>query len=151
DPGHVVAGKPVILDAVAAEPDEDYPHHPVPASGSDSTDQDRTMVLLIYLLGTFLSPIISVVIWAIKRKDSDFIDYHGKQFLNLWIMHMAVSLLLLLITAPLAIFVSWWLILPGMVVGVCFSLYLTVQSVIAAIKAKNGEWYVIPGLLRLVR
>jgi len=80
------------------------------------------------------------VIWLIKRDVDPFVDEQGKEAINFQItmtIYMAVSLLLILV-----------------LIGIVFVFIIPVVSValtiVAAIKANDGEHYRYPYTLRLI-
>ncbi|MBN9285654.1 MULTISPECIES: DUF4870 domain-containing protein [Flavobacterium] len=52
--------------------------------------------------GNYFFPIL---IWALKKDKSDFVDYNGKQTLNFQLSMLLYSLVLLLIAVPILIYV----------------------------------------------
>ena len=74
------------------------------------TSNEKTTASLIHLstLTQYIIPfgnyIFPIIIWSSKKKDSEFIDYNGKQVLNFQLSIFLYTLLLLLITIPILIF-----------------------------------------------
>ena len=52
-------------------------------------------------LGNFIFP---AIIWGARKKDSDFVDHHGKQALNFQLSILLYSLILAMIAIPIFIF-----------------------------------------------
>ncbi|MRH42724.1 DUF4870 domain-containing protein [Aquibacillus halophilus] len=106
-----------------------------------STKDERLYAMLIYLL-SFPFPILApLIIWLMKREESEFIEYHGKEYLNLLIsytIYLTVSALSLLL-------------LIGVVLLPVVGTMLAVFTIIAAIKSYNGEKYRIPLIIRFVK
>ena len=48
---------------------------------------DKLWAMAIYLSSFFFVLIGPLVIWLIKKNDSDFIDYHGKEYFNFLISY----------------------------------------------------------------
>ncbi len=88
---------------------------------------------------SFLGPL---VLWLIKRHESPFLDDQGKEALN---FNITVGLAMLL-CFPLILLLGLGLLLM-FIIGIA-ALVLTIM---AAIKANNGEWYRYPFSLRLVK
>src|SRR5699024_12598050 len=64
------------------------------------TDEERMMHMLIYLVSLFTTIIGPLIIWLIKREESEFVDYHGKEYMNFFIsfaIYSFVSTLLMII------------------------------------------------------
>ena len=75
-----------------------------------STPNERTTASLIHLstLTQYIIPfgnyIFPIIIWSSKKKDSEFVDYNGKQVLNFQLSILLYTLILLLISIPILIF-----------------------------------------------
>jgi uncharacterized Tic20 family protein len=95
------------------------------------------------LLGIPFGSIIGpLVLWLIKKNEMPFVDYSGKEALNFQIsitIYMIASLPLLC-GGPLVL-VAW---IPLGIVAVIF-------TIIAAIKANNGEYYRYPITIRIIK
>ncbi|MGD9634062.1 MAG: DUF4870 domain-containing protein [Pirellulales bacterium] len=93
---------------------------------------------VVPFLGSIVGPLI---VWQIKKDESEFVDYHGKESLNFQI------------TVWIAMFVSvlLCLVLIGIVFVILIPIVSTVFVIIAAVKASNGEYYRYPLTLRLVK
>lgn len=98
---------------------------------------------LAYLLGG-LGFIVAPLIIFLLKKDDRFVYEHAKQAL---IAHLAI-LILSIITSLLCMIVIGVLLLP--VIALLW-LLLLVTSVIAAVKAINGEYYEYPLIQKLVQ
>lgn len=107
----------------------------------NTTSDDRLMAMLIYLLSLFTSIIGPVIVWMIKREESDFVDFHGKEYLNFFISYAVYSIVASISMVVLIGFV----LLPVVVVA------LYVFTIIGAVKAYQGEMYKIPLIFRLVK
>lgn len=114
----------------------------VPAATSVPADQ-RTMALAAHLLGIFTGFIGALVIWLINKDDASkaFVTDQAKEALNFQI------------TVAIAMFVC--IILTFVVIGAFLApivgLLSLVFSIIAAVKANNGEAYRYPFALRLIK
>ncbi len=51
--------------------------------------------------GNFIFP---VIIWSIKKNESQFVDYNGKQIINFQLSLLLYSLLLVIITVPIVLY-----------------------------------------------
>ena len=52
-------------------------------------------------LGNYIFPI---VIWSLKKNESKFVDYNGKQIINFQLSLLVYNLLLLMITIPILLY-----------------------------------------------
>jgi len=97
--------------------------------------------LLIYLLPGIGHIVGPLVIWLMKKDEHPFIDANGKEALN---FQISVSIYLLI--GALSLFAC-----IGVVVIPAILIADAVFSIIAAIKASNGESYEYPLTIRLVK
>jgi uncharacterized Tic20 family protein len=96
-------------------------------------------ILTMYLLAMgFLGPLI---IWLIKKDQSKFVDYHGKEALNFQITVLIAGL----ICIPL-IFV-----IIGIFLLIALSIFSLIMCIIAGINANGGGYYRYPLTLRLIK
>jgi uncharacterized protein len=87
--------------------------------------------------GNIVGPL---VVWQIKKDESPFIDFHGREAVNFQISYTIYGFV-----AALSI-----MLLIGMVLLPLVLLIQFVFVIIAAIKANDGEAYKIPFIFRLV-
>jgi uncharacterized Tic20 family protein len=96
-------------------------------------------ILTMYLLAMgFLGPLI---IWLIKKDQSKFVDYHGKEALNFQITVLIAGL----ICIPL-IFV-----IIGIFLLIALGVFSLIMCIIAGINANGGSYYRYPLTLRLIK
>ncbi|MFL6555104.1 MAG: DUF4870 domain-containing protein [Bacillus sp. (in: firmicutes)] len=102
---------------------------------------ERMLAAGIYVLSIFFPVIAPLVIWLIKKDESSFIDYHGREYFNF------------LISYTIYFFVSGILtiILIGFVALAVLGVMLFVFTIIAAIKAYEGNEYRFPLIFRLIK
>ena len=82
-------------------------------------------------LGNIIAPL---VIWLVKKDESDYVNYHGIQALN-----FQISILIYAIVSALLVFIFIGVLM--LIVVVVFNI---VMIIIAAIKANQGEKYKYP-------
>lgn len=103
------------------------------------TKDEKLLAVLLYVL-SFPTPLLGpLVIWLIK-KDSPFIDYHGREYFNFLISYTIYGV----IAGILSLVVIGWLILP--ILGVAAVIF----TIIAAIRAYEGVEYRIPFIFRIL-
>lgn len=110
----------------------------------DATSSERTYAVLMHLsllAAHVLVPILPLAImWIIKRKESPFIDDHGREAMNfqisLLIYFVAGTLLTVVGIGVLIMLATWALGIVGMI--------------LAAVAANRGEFYRYPATLRLI-
>ncbi len=110
-----------------------------PATGSGS---DRLLIVLSHVspfLGVGL--ILPLIIWLVKKADSETVAYHAKEALN---FHLTVFIYA----------IGCWLllfVLVGLVLLPLLGLTAVVLAILAAVKSANGERYRYPFILRLIK
>jgi uncharacterized protein len=115
------------------------------------TQDEKTMAMFIYLLGIFTHFIGPIILWMMKKDESKFIDYHGKQMINFSITMALASLILGVVGFPLIIVTFGLGALIVVPLGMALGIYALVMTIIGATKANNGEWYEFPISLRLIK
>ncbi|ASN07407.1 hypothetical protein CFK40_13980 [Virgibacillus necropolis] len=106
-----------------------------------SNSDERLFSMLIYLV-SFPFPILGpLIIWMLKRDESELIDFHGKEYFNFFISYsiyaIISSILVLLLIGFLLIFVV--------------AIMAFVYTIIALVKAYNGERYRFPLIFRFIK
>ncbi|MDP8960135.1 MAG: DUF4870 domain-containing protein [Actinomycetota bacterium] len=86
----------------------------------------------------FLGPL---VVWLVKREDHPFVEMHAREALN-----FNLSVLLYFIVGVVLAFV-----LIGFLLLAALAVIWLVFTIIAAVRASNGEPYRYPLTIRLVR
>lgn len=85
----------------------------------------------------FLGPL---VVWLIRRDQDPYVDYHGKEALN-----FNISVLLYALVSGLLI-----LVLIGVVLLAVVGIGWLVLTIVAGVRASNGEYYRYPLTIRFV-
>ncbi len=106
----------------------------------EPTSDEKTMGILVHIGGIVTGFIVPLIIWLIKKDESDFIDHHGLEALNFQITVAIASI----ISAILIYAVIGCILLPTIWVGDI------VFGVLAAVAANKGEWYKYPISIRMV-
>lgn len=123
--------------------------NPAPDAGTGTPSADERQwgmiahlsALIGLLVGfMFLGPLI---VWLMKKDQSEYVSYHGREALNFqitWLIIFAVLLVVGLVTCGIGL-----IVLPvAAVVNIIF-------VIIAGLKANEGERYQYPFSLRLVK
>lgn len=84
--------------------------------------------------------IAPLVIWLLKRKEMPFVDYNGKEALNFQITYLIAFIVSSVLTTILIGFLMLAVLVPAWVI----------LTIIATVKASNGEYYRYPLILRLL-
>lgn len=106
---------------------------------SETHERRWAMCCHLMVLSGFLIPFGNVLgplaIWLWKRKESEFIDFHGKTALN-----YQITLLLFLVGCTLvAAFTGFAMLFVGPVFGI-LSIYTLVMIAMSAVKSSRGEY-----------
>lgn len=119
-----------------------------PDAGGEVPQEERTFGMLAHLaalsgfvgvpLGFILGPLI---IWLIKKDTMPFVDDQGKESMNFQI----TVVIAMICCIPLLFILIGFLLLPA--VGIAALVF----TIIAAVKANNGEHYRYPFALRLIK
>lgn len=111
----------------------------VPNIATPSND-DKNIATITHLGGTVFSFVPALIVWILKKDDSEYISDQAKEALNFQI------------TVLLAYFISWVLawILIGFVFMLIIWVFNIVLSIFAAISTSKGETYRYPFTLRLI-
>jgi uncharacterized protein len=119
-----------------------------PAPGTAPSEAERTWGMLAHLsalagvvvpmVGCILGPL---VVWLSRRDQSPFVAEHAREALN---FNITVVLAAIVCTALMVVFV-------GFILGSALFIAWLVLTLIAAIRASEGELYRYPFSLRLVK
>ncbi len=108
---------------------------------SPPTSDERTMGMFIYLVSFFTAIIGPLIIWVIKKDESNFINYHGKEYFNFFISYAIYSL----IGSVLMV------VLVGFVIVPILAIMYLIFTLVALFKAYKGEYYRIPLIFRFIK
>ncbi len=131
-----------------APPLETSPDQPLAVSADDR--QWGMFAHLSALLGLFLGGITFVgplIIWLIKKDQSRFVDYHGKESLNFQLNIFLYSLILVAISFATC---GIGMIVTIPLLGVLY-VYGIVMPIIAGLAANNGDMYQYPLTFRIIK
>ncbi|MGE8204218.1 DUF4870 domain-containing protein [Heyndrickxia sp. NPDC080065] len=105
------------------------------------TQEEKLMAAAIYVLSFFTTIIGPLIIWLIKKDDSDFIDFHGRAYFN-----FAISYFLYSVISAILI-----LVLIGVVLLWVLGILAFIFTIVAAVKAYQGEAYRIPFTIEFIK
>ncbi len=105
------------------------------------TKEERLLAMLIYVSSFFTVFIGPLIIWLLKKDDSSFVDYYGREYFNFIISYTVYSIVSTILMIVLIGFLTIWL------VGILGFIF----TIVAAVKAYQGEMYRIPFVFRLIR
>ena len=112
------------------------------------TKEDRNMAMLCHLaslvslvgvpLGNIVGPL---VVWLIKREQSSFVDWHGKESINFQISVTIYGI----ISAILILVVVGFVLLPLTIV------FAFIMVIVATMRANDGLRYLYPLTMRFIK
>ncbi|WP_313800454.1 DUF4870 domain-containing protein [Cytobacillus sp.] len=105
------------------------------------SNDERLLATAIYVTSFFTTIIGPLVIWLLKKDESEYINYHGKEYFNFIISYGVYSIISVFLMFVLIGFITIWL------VGVAAFVF----TIIAAVKAYEGVEYRFPLVFRLIR
>lgn len=98
------------------------------------TEDARLFACLIYVLSFFTTIIGPLIIWLTKGSESYFVDKTAKNYFNFVISYTIWTFIALILC----------LMIIGMIILPVLGILSIIFSVVAAVKAYNGEEYLIP-------
>ncbi|WML53757.1 DUF4870 domain-containing protein [Neobacillus sp. PS3-12] len=104
-------------------------------------NEERILAAAIYVISFFAPVLGPLVIWLLKREESSFIDYHGKEYFNFMISYFVYTVISGILTLILIGFIGLWL----------SGILIVVFTIVAGIKAYEGTEYRIPWIFRLIK
>ncbi|MEM7014341.1 MAG: DUF4870 domain-containing protein [Verrucomicrobiota bacterium] len=125
----------------ASQQTAEAPPQETPVDLGEVSDDDKTMGLLAHILGILTGFVGPLIIWLVKKDQSKFVDFHGKEALNFQItltIAYVVSGVLMMVCIGYLTFVAAW---------IC-ALVFGIQGAMAANERKP---YTYPLTLRLVK
>lgn len=105
------------------------------------SNNERMLATAVYLTSFFSALIGPLIIWLLKKDESAFVDFHGKEYLNFFISFSVYS-----IVASILMFV-----LIGFILLPVIGILVIVFTIIGAVKAYNGEIYHMPLVFRILK
>ncbi|PLT35000.1 DUF4870 domain-containing protein [Bacillus sp. V5-8f] len=103
-------------------------------------NNERLLAALIYFISFFTVFIGPLIIWLIKKDDSRFIDFHGREYLNFMISYTLYTV----IATILCFVLIGFLVIP--IIGIIAFIF----TIIAGVKAYDGKEYRIPFIFRFL-
>ena len=132
--GNTGQGQPYPQTQPADSELPDSAYGPGSESYWNSSNDDRTMGLLVHILGILTCVVGPAILYVIKKDESPFVRHHSAQSLN-----FQITVLLAHFVAGILTFVSIGALLtPLIIIG------SLVFEILALLKAKDGQGYKIP-------
>ena len=112
--------------------------------------EDRTSGMLVHLLALLTGWIGVLIIWLIKKDQSRFVDFHGREALNFMISFFLYALGLMAVTMVVGVLtlgLGMFIIFPVFIV---LGITQFVLEIMACLAANRGEWYRYPMTIRFI-
>lgn len=93
---------------------------------------------MVFPFGNLLGPL---VLWLMKREESVFLDFHGREVLN-----FQISLVIWYAVSGILAF-----ILVGFVLMAILALMSIIWTIMGALRASSGEYYHYPITIRFLK
>jgi uncharacterized Tic20 family protein len=146
--GSPVGGSPAESSPVGGSPAQGSPAESSPLEKPRRDDRpkgmsesdERMMAMFCHLGGIIGGFVVPLIIWLIKKEESKYIDYHGKEALNFQIT-MGIAQLVCL---PLAFCTFGLSSLAVLAITIVF-------AVLAGTAANRGERYSYPMTFRFIQ
>ncbi len=127
--------------AAEQEKPAEKPAGEVQPAGVKSTPDENSMAMLAHLLALFTGFVGPLIIWLMKKDESDFVNEQGKEALN-----FGISLTIYYsVAVPSLIVLIGFLLLPA--VGI----FALVNIIRAAMAANKGERFRYPLCIRFIK
>lgn len=104
------------------------------------SNNDKNIATITHLGGILFSFVPALVVWLLKKDDSEFIAAQAREALN-----FQITLLLAQFVAYVLVFILVGFLLLGLI-----WLFNIIFCIIAAISSSKGEYYRYPLTLRLI-
>jgi uncharacterized Tic20 family protein len=119
---------------------------PEPPSGPSESERTWAMLahlaalagIVVWIVGAIVGPL---VVWLVRREESGFVAEHAREALNFNITVAIGAVMCLLLM----------LVFIGFILGAALFIAWLVLTLVAAIKASEGQHYRYPVSLRLVK
>ena len=108
------------------------------------------MGMLVHLLAILTGFVGVLILWLIKKDESRFVDYHGKEALNFMLSMLIYSLGLMavmMVVGVVTLGFGFFILFPAYFVLVIGSLVLEIMACLAA---NRGEWHRYPYTIRMI-
>ncbi len=135
---------------------QNFKSPPVNAMGRafdpDATSDERTyalfmhLALLAHLVISIIAIIIPIIMWAVKKGESPFLDDHGREAINFQISLLIWSFVFAILAVPIGFMTCG----VGFVIALVPYVLGLVGMIQASIAANRGEFYRYPMTIRFL-
>jgi len=113
----------------------------------DVSTEEKNLAVIMHLsilagiLIPFVGLLIPVVIWALKKNESPYVDDQGKEVIN-FIINIFIAGIIIGILC---------LIIIGFILIVPLALFLIIMPIVAAVKCGDGTYYKYPLIFKFIK
>ena len=113
----------------------------------DVSKEEKNLAVIMHLsilagiLIPFVGLLIPVVIWALKKSESPYLDDQGKEVINFIINIFIVGVF---VTVLCIIIIGFILVVP-------LALFLIIAPIVAAVRCSDGIYYKYPFIFRFIK
>lgn len=102
---------------------------------------EKTVAGLIHLLNLFGLGIVSIILWVVKKDESEYIDAHGKAFMNYFITLFIAGIIAGILT----------FLVIGILVFIAMGIYALVFGIMGTMKGFGGEAFEYPLVPKFIK
>ncbi len=131
--------------AAEQEKPAEKPAGEVQPAGVKSTPDENSMAMLAHLLALFTGFVGPLIIWLMKKDESDLVNDQGKEALNFGISISICYSIAVVLTMTIVLAVI------GIPLGLAVLIFAIVNIISAAMAANKGERFRYPLCIRLIK
>ena len=111
-----------------------------PSTTYNPSNDEKNIATITHLAGTLFSIVPALIVWVLKKEDSEYIAMQAKEALNFQIT---------VLVAQLVAGILVWILIGFLLLPIIWLVNI-VLCIIATISASRGESYSYPICLRLI-
>lgn len=119
---------------------------------------NKTTAGLIHLLGLLNLGIVSIILWVVKKDESELVDQHGKTFLNLAINLIGFGIILGILFGIAGVFfamdvaaLGFILYGIGILASIALGIFVLVFMIKGAIAGFKEESFQYPYIINIIK
>lgn len=112
-----------------------------PNAFPEVTQEEKTLGMLIWILNIFTNIVGPLILWAVKKDDSEYINQQGKNYINFAISYAIYGVGSLILMIVLIGYLTIFL------VGIAALVY----SILGIIATNKGEDFVVPFTIEIFK
>jgi hypothetical protein len=133
--------KEVVMGTEDRPAPVDVPQATAGEAAVPSTPDDRTLAMFCHLGGLLTGFILPLVLWLVRREQSPFMDFHGKEALN-----FQITILIYFLASLVLMF-----LIVGFFLMFGLAVFEIVVVILASVAAGQGRLYRYPLTIRFIK